>query len=76
MLLNSYYLMSYNFLPIHVQFNGQKLSRFSEKVSFNPHFLFSCKCKICFYEENGLYRSFISNLSSVGNRLVQSTLDT
>ena len=36
--------------PSYVQFNGQKFSDFSKKLSFNPRFLW-LKGKKCFFEE-------------------------
>ena len=35
-------------MPISVQFNGQKFSGLSEKVSFNPRFLVT-NAKVCFF---------------------------
>ena len=39
------------FLPINVQFNWQKLSCFSERLSFNPRFFFAKNAKSLLFEE-------------------------
>ena len=49
-----------------MQFNGQKYSGFSEKLSFNPRFFFLAKnAKICFLKKNGLGKGLTSWLSFV-----------
>ena len=53
-----------------MQFNGQKFSGLSEKLSFNPRFFLVKKAKICFLEEKRVWVKFISNLSAVGIKLV------
>ena len=41
------------FLPTYMQFNGQKFSNLSEKLSFNPHFFGLKMQKSAFLKKNG-----------------------